>query len=119
MKGEQWRTWSTVHDLLAKHYHNAPNGIPGNDDTGTMSAWAVFSMMGFYPDCPGDPSYTLTLPVFDRVDIDLPDGKTLTVTKAAGAKPAKGTTARVGSRKVSDYRISHDALVNAGTIRWQ
>ena len=53
------------------------------------------------------------------MDIDLPDGKTLTVTKAAGAKPAKGTTARVGSRRVSDYRISHDALVNAGTIKWQ
>jgi hypothetical protein len=53
------------------------------------------------------------------VDIDLPDGKTLTVTKAAGAKPAKGTSARIGSKKVSNYRISHDALVNAGTIRWQ
>jgi predicted alpha-1,2-mannosidase len=119
VKGEQWRTWSTVHDLLAKHYHNAPNGIPGNDDTGTMSAWAVFSMMGFYPDCPGDPSYTLTLPVFDRVEIDLPGGKALTVTKTAKAKPAKGTTVRLGNRKVSNYRISHDALVNAGIIKWQ
>ena len=53
------------------------------------------------------------------MDIDLPGGKTLTVTKAAKAKPAKGTTARVGTKKVSDYRISHGALVNAGTIRWQ
>ena len=53
------------------------------------------------------------------MDIDLPGGKTLTVTKTAGAKPAKGTTARVGSRKVSDYRISHETLVNAGTIKWQ
>ena len=119
VKGETWRTWSTVHDLLAKHYHNAPNGIPGNDDTGTMSAWAVFSMMGFYPDCPGDPAYTLTLPVFDRVDIDLPDGKTLTVTKSPKARPAKGTTVRIGSRKLSDTRISHDTLVNAGIISWQ
>ena len=39
--------------------------------------------------------------------------------KAPKAKPAKGTTVRLGSKKVSDYRISHDALVNAGTIRWQ
>jgi putative alpha-1,2-mannosidase len=36
-----------------------------------MSAWAVFSMMGFYPDCPGHPSYTLTMPRFDRVEIKL------------------------------------------------
>lgn len=119
VKGEAWRTWSTVRDLLAKHYHNAPNGIPGNDDTGTMSAWAVFSMVGFYPDCPGDPSYTLTLPVFDRVEIDLSGGKTLTVEKSAKARPAKGTIARIDGRKVSQYRLSHDALVNARTIRWQ
>ena len=48
-----------------------PDGIPGNDDTGTMSAWAIFNMMGFYPDCPGEPSYTLSTPVFDKVTIRL------------------------------------------------
>ena len=76
-------------------------------------------MMGFYPDCPGDPSYTLTLPVFDRVDIALPGGKTLTITKSPKAKPAKGTSVRFAGRKVTSYRFSHDALVNAGTIKWQ
>ena len=70
-KGEEWRTAKIVSDLLDKHYTTRPDGIPGNDDTGTMSAWAVFSMMGFYPDCPGDPSYTLTMPRFDRVEITL------------------------------------------------
>ena len=66
----------------------------------------------------GDPSYTLTLPVFDRVDIDLPGGKTLTVSKSAKAKPAKGTSARVAGRKVTNYRITHDVLVNACSIHW-
>ena len=47
------------------------------------------------------------------------DGKTLTVTKSPKARPAKGTTVRIGSRKLSDTRISHDTLVNAGTISWQ
>ena len=70
-KGEEWRTEKIVSELLDKHYTTRPDGIPGNDDTGTMSAWAVFSMMGFYPDCPGDPSYTLTMPRFDRVEITL------------------------------------------------
>lgn len=119
VKGEAWRTWKTVHGLLADYYHNAPNGIPGNDDTGTMSAWAVFSMMGFYPDCPGDPSYTLSLPVFDQVVIDLPGGKTLTVEKAPAAAPAKGTSVLVAGKKVSSYRISHDKLVSAGNISWK
>ena len=119
VKGEAWRTWDTVHDLLAKHYRNAPDGIPGNDDTGTMSAWAVFSMMGFYPDCPGDPSYTLTLPVFERVDIDLSGGKTLTVTKSWKANSYIRASVRLNGRKLSNTRITHDTLVNAGTIRWQ
>ena len=70
-KGEEWRTAKIVSELLDKHYTTAPAGLPGNDDTGTMSAWAVFSMMGFYPDCPGDPSYTLTTPRFDRIEITL------------------------------------------------
>ena len=70
-KGEEWRTAKIVSELLDRHYTTAPAGLPGNDDTGTMSAWAVFSMMGFYPDCPGDPSYTLTTPRFDRIEITL------------------------------------------------
>ena len=78
-KGEEWRTQETVAKLLEKHFTTLPDGIPGNDDTGTMSAWAVFSMMGFYPDCPGHPSYTLTTPAFDSVEIrldpDLCNGK--------------------------------------------
>jgi predicted alpha-1,2-mannosidase len=70
-KGEEWRTQKIVSQLLDKYYTTRPDGIPGNDDTGTMSAWAVFSMMGFYPDCPGSPTYTLTMPRFDRIEITL------------------------------------------------
>jgi predicted alpha-1,2-mannosidase len=100
-KGEEWRTQKTVSELLDKYYTTRPDGIPGNDDTGTMSAWAVFSMMGFYPDCPGDPSYTLTMPRFDRVEITLDpaycNGKDrLIITKD---KKMKG-------------RISHQDLIN-------
>ncbi|MBR3985442.1 MAG: glycoside hydrolase family 92 protein, partial [Bacteroidaceae bacterium] len=64
-----------VKALLDKHYLNAPHGIPGNDDTGTMSAWAVFSMMGLYPDCPGTPYYTITTPTFDKVSITTQQGE--------------------------------------------
>jgi len=74
-KGEEWRTQREVKALLDKHYLNAPHGIPGNDDTGTMSAWAVFSMMGLYPDCPGTPYYTITTPTFDKVSITTQQGE--------------------------------------------
>lgn len=128
IKGEEWRTWKLVHQILQKYYTNAPNGIPGNDDTGTMSAWAVFSMMGFYPDCPGDPYYTLTIPAFDKVVIDLPGRKTLTITKADAANfvldaqsqtMSRACTLRIGRKKAKSYRIEHSKLVGAGTISWK
>ena len=106
-KGEEWRTAKIVSELLDKHYTTRPDGIPGNDDTGTMSAWAVFSMMGFYPDCPGDPSYTLTVPRFDRVEITLDPtfcngNDRLVITKTAKMKG----------------RISHKDLVS-GRMPWR
>ncbi len=69
--GEAWRTQKVVRDLLKKEFGTGPAGIPGNDDTGTMSAWAIFAMMGFYPDCPGDVHYQICSPVFDKITIKL------------------------------------------------
>ena len=71
VKGEEWRTQKKVRELIRKHYFQASDGIPGNDDTGTLSTWLLFSMMGFYPDCPGKMDYTLTSPIFDKITIEL------------------------------------------------
>lgn len=71
VKGQEWRTQKTVQELIGKHYTNTPGGIPGNDDTGALSTWLLFSMMGFYPVCPGDMDYALFTPAFDKVTIQL------------------------------------------------
>ncbi|MCX4334398.1 MAG: GH92 family glycosyl hydrolase [Bacteroidales bacterium] len=118
-KGEEWRTQKTVRELIEKYYTTRPDGIPGNDDTGTMSVWAVFSMMGFYPDCPGAPYYTLTTPAFDRIDIRLApeynDGREcLTIEKPAEGKYIREI--RTGGRIFKGYRISHKDLTGAGKI---
>ena len=52
-------------------FQNKPKGLPGNDDTGTMSAWLVYSMMGIYPLSPGEPKYAITIPMFDKITIQL------------------------------------------------
>ena len=118
-KGEEWRTQEMVAKLLKKHFTTLPDGIPGNDDTGTMSAWAVFSMMGFYPDCPGHPSYTLTTPAFDSVEItlnpELCGGKEkLVITTSGNGNRIKGM--KVGGKAYGKYRISHKELTEAGTL---
>ncbi len=115
-RGEEWRTQREVARLLAKYFTTEPDGIPGNDDTGTMSAWAVFSMMGFYPDCPGEPYYTLTAPTFDRVAIDTPRGELVIERRGAGDRIRRMT---LGGKPLADYRISHDELLRGGTLTFE
>ncbi|MBI6119185.1 GH92 family glycosyl hydrolase [Salegentibacter maritimus] len=67
------KTSSRVTKLINEYYTNRPAGLPGNDDTGTMSAWLVYSMMGFYPVTPAEPAYTFTKPAFEKVKINLND----------------------------------------------
>ena len=58
VKGEEWRTQEKVSKLINQYFKNTPEGLPGNDDTGTMSAWLIYSMMGIYPISPAEHSYT-------------------------------------------------------------
>lgn len=117
-KGEEWRTQKTVKEILDKYYTVQNNGLPGNDDTGTLSTWAMFSMMGFYPDCPGVPEYTLTAPVFDKIIIKLdPEfwGKDKLVIRKEGGDGYIDEI-RLGGKKQNDFRIRHDELVGAGEL---
>ena len=115
-KGEEWRTQEQTNRLVRKYFTTKPDGIPGNDDTGTMSAWAIFTMMGFYPDCPGEPYYTLTSPIFDKIEIDNPAG-TITI-NAPHRTPqdiyVKSIT--LGGKPLKGYRISHDELIKGKTL---
>ncbi len=120
-KGEEWRTQREVRRLTAKYFTTEPDGIPGNDDTGTMSTWAVFSMMGLYPDCPGEPYYTLTSPVFDKVTIRLDPrfyGRDELVIQTRDNAPDNIyiRSMSLGGKPLRKYRISHEELLRGGTL---
>ncbi|MDR2918900.1 MAG: GH92 family glycosyl hydrolase [Tannerella sp.] len=121
VKGEEWRTQKIVRDILAKHFTNETGGIPGNDDTGTMSTWALMNMIGFYPHCPGKPEYTVTAPVFDKVTIHLDPkfykkDKLVIETNRANADEYRLKSVMIDGKDIKKFIISHDELVNAGTI---
>ena len=112
------------------YFTNKPDGIPGIDDTGTMSAWPAFSRMGFYPDCPGEPSYTLTAPTFEKVTITL-DPKwynghnELVISKSGsnenGREAKRDSYDRIagmtlGRKTLKGYRISHEELTRGGEL---
>jgi predicted alpha-1,2-mannosidase len=75
MAGRPEKTQEWVNKIINEEYGIGPGGLSGNEDAGQMSAWLVFSMMGFYPVCPASNQYIITTPVFDEVKIFLPDGK--------------------------------------------
>ncbi|MEV5376295.1 GH92 family glycosyl hydrolase [Streptomyces nondiastaticus] len=92
--GQPWKTTDVVHAALTL-FTDAPTGMTGNDDLGTMSAWMVLSAIGVFPVQPGADVWGLSTPVFDRVDVDL-DGSRFTVT-------APGTSDR--DRYVQSVRL--------------
>lgn len=121
--GEEWRTQQLVSELLAKYFHTTPDGIPGNDDTGTMSAWAVFSMMGLYPDVPGVPEYALTAPTFDRITIRLDPtwyGSDRLIIEGA-PRDAKSYVKgiRFNGKPLKRHRISHEILRQGGVLSYE
>ena len=123
VKGEEWRTQQTVSNLLQKYFKNSSDGLPGNDDTGTMSAWAVFSMMGIYPVNPAQPVYALTKPKFDKVTIHLdagyyPNQKVIISTKSGAAKKSIGTIV-IDGKKHNSYFLSHQKLTHSKTIEFR
>ena len=120
-KGEEWRTQKTVHQLINKYYTARPDGIPGNEDCGTMSSWLIFSMMGLYPDCPGNPSYTLTTPAFSKVTLHLdpkyyPNGDITITTDRTSPEQIYIDNMTLGGKSLNAYRISHDELVKGRTL---
>lgn len=76
--GQPWKT-TTVLRAAQQLFTNAPNGVTGNDDLGTMSAWYLFSAMGLYPAVPGTGQFLLHAPRFSRVEMDLGQGRTLRI----------------------------------------
>jgi len=124
-KGEEWRTQKIVRELLDKYFTNAPGGLPGNDDTGTMSTWALFNMMGFYPECPGRPDYTLVTPVFDKVTIKLnpkywkSDKVVIEKVKPMDAGNANYINSlRIDGKVHKDFHITHEQLTGAKEIKY-
>jgi len=118
IKGEEWRAQTEVNRLMATHFKNAPDGLPGNDDTGTMSAWIVYAMMGIYPVLPGDMNYAISSPVFDQITIQLdPDyysGKSIVIKKTGNGSVIKKI--KWNGKTVKNHFVNHADLVKGGTL---
>jgi predicted alpha-1,2-mannosidase len=118
--GAPWKTQKRVRMLLDTWFTDTSLGIPGDEDGGGMTAFVVFSMMGLYPVTPGVPIYDLASPVFDRVTIKLPSGKTFSIVCRDNSKNNKYIQSiKLNGRPQSRVWIRHADVVQGGTLELQ
>lgn len=107
-----------VAKIMRELYHDAPDGLSGNEDCGQMSAWYVLSALGFYPVTPGLPEYTLGIPLFDEATIQLGNGKTVRISgrSESGDRSHVETTAWNGAEHDRFRVIDHGAFLEGGHL---
>jgi len=121
IKGEEWRAQKETQNLVNSYFKNSPDGLPGNDDCGTMSAWVALSMMGIYPVCPGDMNYSITKPVFDKITIELDQnyypGKELVIEiNKPKIKNDFIKDIKKDGKSLNSFFIKHKDLVSGGKL---
>ena len=114
--GAPWRTQEIVRRIVDSLYSPEPDGLCGNDDCGQMSAWYVFSAMGFYPVTPGLPYYSVASPIFDRVTLRLENGKQFTIRATPNSRENRFIqSARLNGISTNKTYLNHDDIMKGGS----
>jgi predicted alpha-1,2-mannosidase len=112
-----WQTQARVRHILDTMYGAGVDGLCGNDDAGQMSAWYVFSALGFYPVCPGSVEYALGSPLVKAAELHLENGKTLQIrTKNQGPDNLYVQRVEVNGEVLDRRYVTHNELVAGGRI---
>ena len=103
--------------IMETMYHDAPDGLCGNDDAGQMSAWYIFSALGFYPVCPGSDQYTIGSPLVKSAILKLENGKTLEI-EAVNQTPENVHVKKVlvNGNAIKRNYLAHTEIVSGGKI---
>ena len=117
--GQPWRTQARLGHIMSTQYAPRPDGLAGNDDLGQMSAWYVFTALGFYPVAPGSNQYVLGRPFLPRATLNLPNGKRFTVV-AEGLDEAHHYigSATLNGKPLDRAYIGHEEILAGGELRF-
>ncbi len=117
--GKPWKTQQRIREVLTKLYHPAPDGYCGDEDNGQTSAWYVFSSLGFYPVCPGNSEYVIGSPLFEKVKMELPNGKSLAIESPGADHDVYIQKASVNGKTLKKSFFTHDELLSGGHILFE
>ncbi|MGT2515346.1 GH92 family glycosyl hydrolase [Sphingomonas panni] len=119
LAGQPGRTQYYVNRVVREMYADRPGGLVNNDDLGQMSAWYVFSTLGFYPVAPGDLTYQIGAPYHRRATLTLPGGRTFTVeAERLSARNIYVQSATLNGRLLTKSYLTHAQLLAGGTLRF-
>jgi predicted alpha-1,2-mannosidase len=114
---QPWKTQAQVRHILNMQYKPTADGLGGNDDCGQMSAWYMFSAMGFYPVAPGSDVYSLGSPLVNNAVIHLENGKTFTVEALKqSSKNVYVEKVLLNGKEITNHMIKHSDITNGGKI---
>lgn len=112
-----WKTQERVRMIIKRMYHSGPDGLGGNDDAGQMSAWYIFSALGFYPVAPGSPDYALGSPLVKSAKLQFENGNTLTITaKNQSSKNVYVKKVTLNGEPIANQSITHQQLTAGGNL---
>lgn len=115
--GAPWKTQKRIRKLVSEWFRNDLMGIPGDEDGGGMSAFVVFSQMGFYPVTPGSPTYNIGSPFFDEVTVRMGNGKTFRIVAGNNGPENKYIqSVRLNGKEWNKPWFSHDDIKDGGTL---
>ncbi len=115
--GQPWKTQKRIRMLMESWFRNDLMGICGDEDGGGMSAFYVFSALGFYPVSPGVPVYTIGSPLFDKSEIRLANGKVFTVIAHGVSQENKYIqSAKLNGAQYTKTWFTHEDVINGGTL---
>jgi predicted alpha-1,2-mannosidase len=118
--GQPWKTQSRVRQIMREMYRPTPDGLCGNDDVGQMSAWYIFSALGFYPVAPGSNEYVLGSPAVKRAEIDLGGGRRFVViVENQSPDNVYVDDVLLNGRPLSRAFITHSEIVEGGELRFE
>lgn len=115
--GSPWKAQEHLRQIMSSQFHTGPDGLPGNDDAGQMSAWYVLSAMGFYPECPGTPTYTIGSPIFTSIVIHQNNGQKFKILAPGNsAEKTYVQSAKLNGKLLPSLRFHHEDIVNGSTL---
>ena len=114
--GEMWKGEQRIKEIRDTMYLTGPEGLSGNDDVGQMSAWYVFSALGFYPMNPVSGEYVLGTPEFEKVEIQLPNNKVFTIHKKQDGNDQYVNHVNLDGETLSDRLLQHSVLMQGGAL---